>query len=54
MTGVRVIGIDETSVQRGQDDVTVVHHLKAKRLLLMTHGRSHKTVEQFKADMVET
>ena len=51
MTGVRVIGIDETSVKRGHDYVGVVHDLEAKRLLFMTHGRSHKTVEQFKADM---
>jgi transposase len=51
MTGMRVIGIDETSLKRGHDYVTVVHDLEAKRLLFMTHGRSHKTVEQFKADM---
>ena len=33
MTGVRVIGIDETSVKRGHDYVTVVHDLEAKRLI---------------------
>jgi transposase len=47
MTDVRVIGIDETSLKRGQDYVTVVHDLKAKQLLFMTVGRRHDTVHQF-------
>jgi transposase len=51
MAGVRVIGIDETSLKRGQDYVTVVHDLKAKRLLFMTAGRRHDTVRQFKDDL---
>jgi transposase len=51
MAGVRVIGIDETSLKRGQDYVTVVHDLKAKRLLFMTAGRRHDTVRQFTDDL---
>ena len=52
MTGVKLIGIDDTSIKRGQNYVTVVHDLDAKRLLFMTEGRSHKTVIDFKADLV--
>lgn len=29
MTGIEVVGIDETSVKRGQQNVTVVHDLEA-------------------------
>lgn len=53
MAGVNVIGIDETSVQRGHEYVTVMHDLTAKRLLFMTAGRSNETVHQFKADLAE-
>ena len=52
MDGVKVIGIDETSIRRGHDYVTVVHDLEAKRLLFMTEGSDHKTVTEFKADLV--
>lgn len=38
MSTVRHIGIDETSVRRGQDYITVVHDLQAKRLLFATPG----------------
>lgn len=52
MTGIKVIGIDETSVKRGHEYVTVVHDLEAKRLLFMTPGRKHDTVVDFKAEVV--
>jgi transposase len=52
MTGVKLVGIDETSLKRGHEYVTVVHDLKAKRLLFMTAGRSHEMVVDFKTDMV--
>jgi transposase len=52
MKGISLIGIDETSLKRGHEYVTVVHDLAAKRLLFMTEGRSHATVVDFKADMV--
>jgi len=51
MAGVNVIGIDETSIRRGHNYVTVVHDLEAKRLLFMTEGRDHATVEKFKHDL---
>ncbi len=44
MEGARLICIDETSVRRGQQYITVVHDLDAKRLLFATPGRDHHTV----------
>lgn len=49
--GVRVVGIDETSLRRGQDYITVVHDLDAKRLVFATEGRDHQTVVDFAADL---
>lgn len=51
MGDVRLIGIDETSVCRGQQYITVVHDLDAKRLLFATPGRDHHTVERFAQDL---
>lgn len=48
---VAILGIDETSLRRGQDYVTVVHDLDAKRLLFATQGRDHQTVLDFAADL---
>ena len=39
MSQVRIVGIDETSLRRGHDYVTVVHDLDAKRLLFCTPGK---------------
>ncbi|MCW8209594.1 ISL3 family transposase, partial [Verminephrobacter aporrectodeae subsp. tuberculatae] len=50
-TDVRTVGIDETSVRRGQNYITVVHDLDAKRLLFATEGREHKTVLDFVDDL---
>ena len=47
MSAVRLIGIDETKLRVGQDYVTMVHDLDAKRLLFATHGRDHTTVLEF-------
>jgi transposase len=49
--GVEIVGIDETSLRRGQDYVTVVHDLDEKRLLFATEGREHQTVLDFAADL---
>ncbi len=49
--GVRIVGIDETSLRRGQDYITVVHDLDAKRLLFATQGKDHQTVLDFVADL---
>jgi transposase len=49
--GVSIVGIDETSLRRGQDYITVVHDLDAKRLLFATEGRDHQTVLEFAEDL---
>ena len=49
--GVHIVGIDETSLRRGQNYITVVHDLQAKRLLFATEGRDHRTVVDFVADL---
>lgn len=51
MSDVKDVGIDETSLRKGQDYITVVHDLKKKRLLFATEGRDHKTVVDFAADL---
>jgi transposase len=51
LDGVSVVGLDETSLRRGQHYITVVHDLVAKRLLFATEGRSHQTVLDFVADL---
>jgi transposase len=53
MSGVHLVGVDETSVRRGQQYITVVHDLDAKRLLFATPGRDHSCVERFAKDLVE-
>ncbi len=49
--GVEIVGIDETSLRRGQNYITVVHDLDAKRLLFATPGKDHQTVLDFAADL---
>ena len=51
MSTVEIVGIDETSLRRGQNYITVVHDLGAKRLLFATEGRDHQTVVDFAADL---
>ncbi len=51
LEGVKIVGIDETSLRRGQHYITVVHDLDAKRLLFATEGRDHQTVLDFAADL---
>jgi len=51
MSNVRIVGIDETSLRRGQDYVTVVRDLEAKRLLFCTSGRAHTTMQEFAVDL---
>ena len=52
MRGVAMVGIDDLSFRRGQDDVTLVHDIEAKHLLLTTERRKHGTVIDFKADLI--
>ena len=51
MSEVTHVGIDETSVKRGHAYITVVHDLKAKRLLYATGGRDHTTLQGFAEDL---
>ncbi|GAB1384894.1 ISL3-like element ISMac21 family transposase [Melaminivora sp.] len=51
MSDVRSIGIDETSLRKGHNYITVVHDLDAKRLLFATEGREHATVQAFVQDL---
>jgi transposase len=51
MEGVHTVGIDETSLRRGQNYITVVHDLDTKRLLFATEGRDHQTVLEFAQDL---
>jgi len=51
MSKVRLVGIDETSIKRGQNYITVTHDLDEKRLLFASHGRDHDAVEAFAADL---
>ena len=51
MAGVRIVSIDETSLRKGQDYITVVYDLQAKRLLFACPGRDHQTVVDFAADL---
>jgi transposase len=53
MSGVRHIGIDETSLRKGHEYVTAVHDLQQKRLLFVTEGRDHQTVNAFTQDLSE-
>ncbi len=51
MSAVHTVGIDETSLRRGQHYITVVHDLPAKRLLFATEGRDHHAVLEFAQDL---
>lgn len=51
MSRVHIVGIDETSLRRGHDYVTVVHDLDDKRLLFCTPGRDHQTIQAFAQDL---
>lgn len=51
MSSTRLIGIDETSVKKGHEYITVVHDLQAKRLLFACAGRDHETVAAFAQDL---
>lgn len=51
MSEVKLVGIDDTSLRKGQDYITVVHDLDAKRLLFACEGRDHQSVVDFAADL---
>ena len=45
MSKVQIVGIDDTSLHKGQSYITVVHDLDAKRLLFATEGRDRNRLE---------
>jgi len=51
MSEVKIVGIDETSLRKGQNYITVVHDLEKKRLLFACEGKDHKTVIDFATDL---
>jgi transposase len=51
MSAVKIVGIDDTSLHKGQSYITVVHDLDTKRLLFATQGRDHQTVIDFAQDL---
>jgi transposase len=51
MSEVRIVGIDETSVKKGHEYITVVHDLEQKRLLFACAGRDHETLDAFAQEL---
>jgi transposase len=51
MSAVKTVGIDETSLRKGHNYITVVHDLEQKRLLFACEGKGHETVVDFASDL---
>jgi transposase len=51
MSQVKIVGIDETSLRKGQNYITVVHDLEDKRLLFACEGRDHQSVVDFAQEL---
>jgi transposase len=52
-SGVKRIGIDETSVRKGHDYVSFFFDLDQKKLMFGTEGKDNETVKGFVADLVK-
>jgi transposase len=52
-SGVRRVGMDETSARKGQDYVSIFADLDARRVVFATEGRCAETVARFAADLAE-
>ena len=52
MSEVKLIGIDETTLRRGHQYLTVIYDLDANRLLFVAEGCDHERVVAFKADLI--
>lgn len=50
-SGVKRIGIDETSVKKGHDYVTFFFDLDNRKLLFGTEGKDNETIKEFVADL---
>ena len=51
-SAVKKVGVDETSRQKGHVYVTVFADMDEAKVLFVTEGKDHKTVAQFKGDLV--
>jgi len=51
MSGVTRIGVDETAARRGQNYITLVMDMVAKKVLFGVEGRSYATLGAFRADL---
>jgi transposase len=52
-TDVRRVGMDETSAAKGQEDISIVADLDARRVVFATEGRCAQTVARFAADLAD-
>ena len=52
MSEVTRLGIDETAARRGHNYITLVMDMVKKQVLFGVPGRSHETVQAFKADFI--
>ena len=52
-SGVRRVGVDETSARTGQDYISIFADMHARRVLFATEGRSADTVARFAADLAD-
>ena len=50
-SGVRRVGMDETSAKRGHDYVSFFFDMDQRRLLFGTEGKDHETVKAFAGDL---
>jgi transposase len=50
-SGVRRVGVDETSARKGQDYISIFADLDARRVLFATEGRCAETLERFATDL---
>lgn len=50
-TGVRRVGMDETSARKGQDYISIFADMDARRVIFATEGRSADTVARFATDL---
>jgi transposase len=53
LSDVSKIGIDETSMKKGQDYVTLVVNLETNKTIFVTEGRSSDTIDKFKKSLEE-
>ena len=52
MAGVTRVGVDETASRRGQNYITLFVDLDTHHVLFATPGRDHKTVQEFREEML--